>query len=303
MSAFRKGVLMHLVASYEKAIFTIPGGYEKQHQGYGRATLVDQAVGAVHTGLGLCQLDSGGVVNPHVHFYEEAFYLLEGRALLNMDGQSYQLSSGDYGILQASVPHAWRNTFEQKAVWLEMLSPQPKLVGQERDTYFLKMESAPTAGLPPDFRDPRTRYLGHFHETQMPPPSQLQMDGYRGSNIFGISLKMLIDRLLGAQHLTLFMVEFQPGGEGNIHDHPFEESYFLLSGEAEAILEGKPYHVKAGDYVWTGVGCTHGFFQRGNMPVRWIETQSPQPPNQQAFRFPADWAYLAHKLGITEEDQ
>jgi quercetin dioxygenase-like cupin family protein len=26
--------------------------------------------------------------------------------------------------------------------------------------------------------------------------------------------------MLGAQHLTLFMVEFQPGGEGNIHDHP-----------------------------------------------------------------------------------
>ena len=31
-----------------------------------------------------------------------------------------------------------------------------------------------------------------------------------------------------AGRLTLFMVEFQPGGEGNIHDHPFEESYFLL---------------------------------------------------------------------------
>jgi quercetin dioxygenase-like cupin family protein len=50
-----------------------------------------------------------------------------------------------------------------------------------------------------------------------------------------------------AGRLTLFMVEFQPGGEGNVHDHPFEESYFLLSGEAEAILDGKTYSVKAGD--------------------------------------------------------
>jgi len=179
-----------------------------------------------------------------------------------------------------------------------MLSPQPKAASQEQDTYFLKTEPPPSFGQPPDFRDPMTRYLGHFEEVQMPPPSQLQMDGYKGPNIFGISLKMLIDRMLGAQHLTLFMVEFQPGGEGNIHDHPFEETYFLLSGEAETILDGKHYHVKAGDYVWTGVGSTHGFFNKGTVPVRWIETQSPQPPNQQAFRFPADWAYLAHKLGI-----
>ena len=67
---------------------------------------------------------------------------------------------------------------------------------------------------------------------------------------------------------------------------------------ADAILDGKPYHVKAGDYVWTGVGSTHGFFNKGTVPMRWIETQTPHPPNQQAFRFPADWAYLAKKLDI-----
>jgi quercetin dioxygenase-like cupin family protein len=145
-------------------------------------------------------------------------------------------------------------------------------------------------------------YVANYDKAsfQVPPAyekySQLQMEGYRGSSIFGISLKMLVDHMLGAQHLTLFMVEFQPGGEGNIHDHPFEESYVLLTGEAEAILDGKTYHVKAGDYVWTGVGGTHGFFNKGTVPVRWIETQTPQPPNQQGFRFPADWAYLAKKL-------
>src|SRR5712691_753594 len=166
----------------------------------------------------------------------------------------------------------------------------------KRDTFFFKEGDAPTTGSRPDFRDPTTRYLGHFDNSHMPPHSQLQMDGYRGSNIFGISLKMLVDRMLGSQHLTLFMVEFQPGGEGNIHDHPFEETYFFLNGEAEAILDGQKYHVKAGDYVWTSVGGTHGFFNKGNVPMRWLETQTPQPPNQQAFRFPADWAYLATKL-------
>jgi quercetin dioxygenase-like cupin family protein len=291
---------MHHVANYAQASFLLPPTYKTQSQGYTRVALVDHTIGAVHTGLGLCQLAAGGTLNPHVHFYEEAFYILEGQVLVTIDGRNYRLGPGDYGIIQAGVPHAWRGVGAQAVRWLEMLSPQPKPSGLERDTFFLKGATAPDEGQAPDFRDPTTRYLGHFDDAQMPPSSQLQMDGYRGGNIYGISLKMLIDRMLGAQHLTLFMVEFQPGGDGNVHDHPFEETYFLVSGEAEALLDGKPYHVKAGDYVWTGVGSTHGFFNRGTVPVRWIETQSPQPPGQQAFRFPADWTYLAKKLGIEE---
>jgi quercetin dioxygenase-like cupin family protein len=287
---------LHHVANYAQAPSQVPPAYENHSQGYTRIALVDHTIaGAVHTGLGLCTLAAQGTLTPHVHFYEEAFFLLEGQVFERIDGHDYLLGPGDYGIIQPGVPHALRNAGDQPARWLEMLSPQPKAPGLDRDTLFFKNETAPTTGAPPDFRDPLTRYLGHFDDAQMPPHSHLQMEGYRGSSIFGISLKMLIDHQLGAQHLTLFMVEFQPGGEGNIHDHPFEETYFLLSGEAEAILDGKTYHVKAGDYVWTSVGGTHGFFNKGTVPVRWIETQTPQPPNQQGFRFPADWAYLAEK--------
>ena len=287
---------MHHVGNYSNATFQVSPGYEKHSSNYSRVALVDHTTGSVHMGLGLCELEPGGILEPHVHFYEEAFYILEGHVLGSIDGRAYRFGPGDYGIIQAAVSHAWRSSGEQSARWLEMLSAQPKPPGGERDTFFLKAAAAPGEGSPPDLRNPLTRYIGHFDDQQMPPPSQLQMDGYRGSSIYGISLKMLVDRMLGAQHLTLFMVEFQPGGEGNVHDHPFEESYFLLSGEAETILDGKPYHVKAGDYVWTGVGSTHGFFNRGTVPVRWLETQAPQPPSQQAFRFPSDWAYLAAKL-------
>ncbi|HLI91937.1 MAG TPA: cupin domain-containing protein [Ktedonobacteraceae bacterium] len=287
---------MHHVGTVNEAAFQVPPGYEQHSQEYFRIALVDHTTGAVHMGLGLCKLEPGGTLHPHVHAYEESFFLLAGQVVLSLDGRAYQLGPGDYGLIPYGVPHAWRGIGEQPARWLEMLAIQPKPPGGERDTFFMKDRTVPTSGSLPDFRDLRTRYLGHFSDEQMPPPSQLQQAGYRGSNIYGISLKMLIDHMNGAQHLTLFMVEFQPGGDGNIHDHPFEESYFLLSGEAETILDGKTYHVKAGDYVWTSVGGTHGFFNRGNVPVRWIETQAPQPPNQQAFRFPSEWKYLAEKL-------
>jgi mannose-6-phosphate isomerase-like protein (cupin superfamily) len=75
-----------------------------------------------------------------------------------------------------------------------------------------------------------------------------------------------------------------------------EETYFIISGEAEANLDGKVYRVKAGDYVWNGVGCMHGFKNIGSGPVRWIETQAPLPTPTEAFRFKAQWEALRKKI-------
>jgi quercetin dioxygenase-like cupin family protein len=286
---------MHQVVRGADARLEQPPGYQGHARGFRRAELVGPDTGAVHTGLWRCELEAAGWLATHVHSYEEAFYLLEGAATLHVAEGAHQLAAGDYGVVPAGVSHAWSNQGQDPVRWLAMLSPQPR--AHPRDTFF--SAGAPRVGSAgrPDFRDPRVRWLGHFEHRQLPPAGELRMDGYRGGNVKGISLQMLVDRLLGAQHLTLFMVEFQPGGEGNVHDHPFEECYFFLSGEAEAVLDGRWYTVKAGDTVWTGVGGTHGFFNRGSEPMRWIETQAPQPPAQGAFRFAADWEHLERLTG------
>ena len=54
----------------------------------------------------------------------------------------------------------------------------------------------------------------------------------------GISVKMLVDRAFGADLLTMFTVDYEPGGAAQAHDHPFEETYFFLAGEVEAELDG-----------------------------------------------------------------
>jgi quercetin dioxygenase-like cupin family protein len=291
---------MHCVGTFDETLLAMPPGYRGHSQGFTRFTVVDHTItDCVHTGVGVCQLEPAGTVAPHVHSYEEAFYILSGRVLASIDGRHYELGPGDYGIIQVGMAHAWHNVNSEPVRWHETVSPQPRPGDHpEPDTFFMKSGSAPTEGNPPDLQDPLTRWLGHFDEPQLPPAAQVQMDGYRGGSIHGVSIKMMVDRFLGAQHLTTFMVQFQPGGEGNVHDHPFEESYFFLSGEAEALLDGKRYHVKAGDFVWSGVGGTHGFFNVGSVPVRWLETQSPQPPVRQAFRFNAHWRYLKEKLEL-----
>jgi hypothetical protein len=50
----------------------------------------------------------------------------------------------------------------------------------------------------------------------------------------GISVKIVVDRGLGAELLAMFMVDYEPGGAAQAHDHPFEEAYFFLDGEIAA---------------------------------------------------------------------
>ena len=112
----------------------------------------------------------------------------------------------------------------------------------------------------------------------------------------GIALKMLVDPRLGAVLHQLFMVEYEPGGAAQLHDHPLEESYTILSGEVEAEADGERFTLRTGDVFWTGVGCIHGFWNTSDARVRFLETQSPQLPANHSYRFNRDWDYLAERL-------
>jgi mannose-6-phosphate isomerase-like protein (cupin superfamily) len=111
----------------------------------------------------------------------------------------------------------------------------------------------------------------------------------------GISVKMLVDRVLGADLLTMFTVDYEVGGAAQAHDHPFEETYFFLSGEVEAELDGESVRLHAGDVVFAGVGSVHGFWNDGPARVRWIETQAPQPPARHSYRWEPTWLSFAER--------
>jgi mannose-6-phosphate isomerase-like protein (cupin superfamily) len=113
----------------------------------------------------------------------------------------------------------------------------------------------------------------------------------------GINVKMMVDSDLGAQLATMFMVQYDPDGATGPHDHPFEETYFFLEGQAEATFDGKPVVLGAGDIAWAGVGCAHSFRNLGGGTLRWLETQAPQPPPRYSYRFARDWDYLREVLG------
>ena len=62
---------------------------------------------AVHTGFGVCALDPGGTIPPHLHSYEESFYVLDGPMGLRTTEGSALLRAGDYGVLPVGLVHGW----------------------------------------------------------------------------------------------------------------------------------------------------------------------------------------------------
>jgi quercetin dioxygenase-like cupin family protein len=272
--------------------------------GLARRVLVGREQGAVHTELAVGALAPGGWLARHVHSFEEALYVLEGELLLELDGRVHRLVAGDFSLMPVGVRHTLANSGTAPIRWLSVNTPLRHAPDSaRRDTFFEPsppdLDALDAAAARPPFGDPTLRWVGHYDGT----PPQLEAlrvdDPVRGRRpagmdtaltvYSGISVKMLVDRVFGADLLTMFTVDYEIGGAAQSHDHPFEETYFFLAGRCEAELDGTPYTLGAGDVVFAGVGSVHGFWNTGPERVRWIETQAPQPPVRHSYRWVDHW--------------
>jgi mannose-6-phosphate isomerase-like protein (cupin superfamily) len=288
-----------------------PAAFAAHSAGFRRQPLLDGSHGSVHTSFGACELEPGGEVGAHLHSFEESFYVLEGSPVLEAGGESIELGPDRCGLLPVGTTHAWRNPGGGRCRWLEVQAPRAR--GAEEpappDTFFTG-ERPGGAARQVDLRDPRNRRFFRLD------PGQMDVDRLKaGSNAAapqvsasmatallaysGIAVKMLVDERLGAALHTMFMVEYQPGGVAHPHDHPLEEAYVILDGEVVAEAAGERFTMRPGDFLWTGVGCVHAFYNETDTTVRWLETSSPQPPARSSYRFDRDWDYLAGLPGVS----
>jgi quercetin dioxygenase-like cupin family protein len=274
--------------------------------GHKRASLVGRHVGAVHSGLSLCSMEPGGEVSTHIHSTEQSFYVLRGNPELIVEARAHRLAPDECGLLPVGSAHAWRNGSGEEALWLEANAPAPRISGPA-DTFWTGEPLPPSSGTALDIRDPRTRTFFRLSDADMDvdrlkvgaPVDAPTVSASMATALLaysGITVKMLIDGRLGAVLHTMFMVEYEPGGVAQPHDHPLEETYYVLEGDVEAMADGDVFTLGPGDVFWTSVGCVHAFHNRSQGKVRWLETQSPQPPANHSYRFNRDWDYLSERL-------
>lgn len=287
-----------------------PLGFASHSTGFRRQSMVDGSHGSVHTSFGVCALEGEGQVDAHVHSFEESFYVIEGNPLLDIGGETVELGSDGCGLIPVGTVHSWRNPGPAPCRWLEAQAPRAR--GAEDaappDTFFVPDELGGNARAV-DLRDPRNQRFFRLDEGQME-VDRLKVGSTVGAPqvsasmatallaYSGITVKMLIDERLGAALHTMFMVEYQPGGVAHPHDHPLEEAYYILDGEIVAEADGERFTLGVGDFLWTGGGCVHAFYNETDTTVRWLETSSPQPPARNSYRFSRDWEYLAERPGV-----
>jgi mannose-6-phosphate isomerase-like protein (cupin superfamily) len=278
---------MHHVTKIDPSSAQTPEGYQQHSTGFRRSTYVEHESGSVHMGTGICTVAASGTIAPHIHSFEETFFILNGSVIVQIGDQAYTLGPGHFGLIGTGVKHSWHNAGSQSAQWLEMQSPQPRTADVGRDTFFVGGD-VPAQATPPDLAQ-TAGILGYFDESQLPRPgAPSEMEGFNPTT--GVAIKMFVDRSFGATHQSLFLIQYMSGAKIDPHDHAFEESYYIVSGRVKATADGKTYDLGPGDAIWTSVGCIHSFENVGSEPVRWIETQAPLPPTKEVFRFERDWA-------------
>ncbi|MGZ4407819.1 MAG: cupin domain-containing protein [Gaiellaceae bacterium] len=268
-------------------------------RGLTTSRLVGGELGSTHMALTLVSLVDGHV-DTHLHSYETSFYVLEGEPVLYLDGHGVTLTPGACGAIPVGAQHAFRGSGR----WIEMAAPRPRSDGS--NTFFL----GPTPDFPPeplDVRDPRNRNLFLLTEGEMDVERLKRGAAVNAPTVSasmatavlaysGIAVKMLVDQRLDAQLHTMFMVDYQPGAVAHPHDHPFEESYYMLEGEVDVVANGDRYTLRPDDVFWTGTGCVHAFYETQGGRVRWLETSAPAPPPRHSYRFERDWEYLAELM-------
>jgi quercetin dioxygenase-like cupin family protein len=311
------GSVKHVVGHLDWSFGDTPPAPTSTMRGLARQRFIGRPQGAVHTDLSAVVLHPGGWLAPHVHSYEESLYILDGELLFLIGERVHRLTGGDFTLMPTGMRHGIANTGDRPVRFISLNSPQKQDPDSDRtDTYFEGPQDVAAWNAiadMPAFGDPTLRYVGHYEGTGPQLEALRVSDPARGRApagadtailaYSGISVKMLVDRTFGADHVTMFTVDYEVGGSAQQHDHPFEEAYVFLAGEVEGELDGQTYTFRPGDWAFAPVGSVHGFYNTGSERVRWLETQSPQPPVRNSYRWLASWEKYAERQGASRSEE
>lgn len=278
------------VVRFDEAALAVPQGYAQHSCGFRRHSLADRSTGSVHMQAGICQLDAGGSVRACRHAFEKGIYLLAGELQVRRGDGFLRLRAHDYALVPYGSVHALRNGGAVPARWFEMQAPQPKPPGSWQDTCFETDVAWPERIDAPCFEAAGTAMVGRFEAVNALAP---RGDGVQA----GLSVYRFMETRFGARSFFMMRGNLAPGGYRTRHDHPIEEFYLALSGEAYMDIEHERFHLRAGDAAWTGVGTSHAFEHTGSEPFRWLETQAPQFPAHYGTRNYSEWESRASAGG------
>jgi quercetin dioxygenase-like cupin family protein len=197
---------------------------------------------------------------PHFHRqHADSFYVLEGGLAVLVDDEEKLLSPGACVCAPREVVHGFRSTSRTR--FLNFHTPDGGFAGslQARDRGepggFDSVDAPPGSGRP-----------GSEAVILLPGEGE-RLEGH--SRIATIKI--------GREELSLIEFELEPGFEGpdpHIHDDHVD-SFYVLEGEPEFLVDHERIRLGAGSYVAAPIGLVHTFSNPGPDRARLLNVHAP----------------------------
>jgi quercetin dioxygenase-like cupin family protein len=207
--------------------------------------------------------------NPHFHRqHADSFYVLEGGLAVLVDDEEMMLSPGACVCAPREVVHGFRST--SRARFLNFHTPDGGFAGNLQ---------ALDRGEP-----------GGFDSVDAPPGSGrpgseavFLLPG-EGERLEGKNRIATIK--IGREELSLIEFELEPGFEGpDPHTHDDHvDSFYVLEGEPEFLVDGERSRLGAGSYVAAPIGLVHTFSNPGPDRARLLNVHAPSCDFHESLR-------------------
>lgn len=93
----------------------------------------------------------------------------------------------------------------------------------------------------------------------------------------GVTVTEFLKPEQGATQMTIALVDLEPGAEVRGHVHPFEESFYVLSGSALVRIGGQCFDLVTDDFGLIPAAVGHAWSNRSDAPARLLRVHTPQP--------------------------
>jgi quercetin dioxygenase-like cupin family protein len=198
--------------------------------------------------------------SPHIHHHHaDSFYVLEGGFAVLVHDEEHVLPPGGCVCAPVEVVHGFRTT-----------SPARFLNFHTPDGGFAENLRARNRGEPGGFDS-----VDVEPGSGRPPSDAVLLAEGEGERLLGNNRVATIK--VGTAELSMIEFELQPGFEGpDPHSHDDHiDSFYVLGGEAEFLMDGETLRLGAGSFVAAPIGAVHTFSNPGPGHVRLLNVHAP----------------------------
>jgi quercetin dioxygenase-like cupin family protein len=198
--------------------------------------------------------------SPHIHHHHaDSFYVVEGGFAVLVHDEEHVLPPGGCVCAPPEVVHGFRTT-----------SPARFLNFHTPDGGFAENLRARNRGEPGGFDS-----VDVEPGSGLPPTEAVLLAAGEGERLNGPNRVATIK--VGREELSMIEFELEPGFEGpDPHEHDDHiDSFYVLEGEAEFLMDGETLRLGAGSFVAAPLGVVHTFSNPGPGRARLLNVHAP----------------------------